>query len=78
MVQERRKAATQRCYHVPSSVPLQSHGTQLTHPMSKLLQATIGQMNLLVIAKTIRLRQVFLWVELVGSSLVDDLSGWLY
>ena len=52
MVQERRKAATQRCYHVPSSVPLQSHGTQLTHPMSKLLQATIGQMNLLVIAKT--------------------------
>ena len=78
MVQERRKAATQRCYHVPSSVPLQSHGTQLTHPMSKLLQATIGQMNLLVIAKTIRLRQLFLWVELVGSSLVDDLSGWLY
>ena len=70
MVQEGRKAATQRCYHVPSSVPLQSHGTQLTHSMTKLLQATIGQMNLLVIPKTISLRQLFLWVELVGYLLV--------
>lgn len=70
MVQERRKAATQRRYHVPSSVPLQSHGTQLTRPMTKLLQATIGETTLLVIAKTISLRQLFLWVELVGSLLV--------
>lgn len=36
MVQDRRKAATESCYHITCHVPPQTHGTHLSHSITKL------------------------------------------